>query len=1266
MTIIGEAFIAISPDGAGFQKKLESQLKGLGISNAGTAVGLGIAGGVAVGLAAIGLQFDKANKQIQQETGATGAQLKGLAGDVTTAFRNVPTSLGNAATAVDELYRRGVPLGPQLENLAQQELFLAKITKTDLGTAVEATTGLMQKFNVPVQDQSRELDVLFKAYQASGQGLSVLTGGLQSGGAVLQQFGFNLDQSASLLALLEKSSVNLQPALAGLRLAFGKITTEGGDPKKVLADLIEEFKSGKNPTQALSDAINLFGKRSGTELAVSLQKGKFNADALFKSITDGKGGIIATGLATETLGDQFKVLRNNIEANLAGLGTTVLHDVEGALADFAPPVEHLIGSIGNLLVVLAPAAQGLLIFLAPLKLAAPIIDDFATGLDLIVSGLSHVPGPILAVTAVIGLGVLAYSAYTDAAVSAVAASIAFDAVVEFSTGPIGLAIGAVTLLGAAYEVFTQNSRDVAKEAKAIGDSLFTASGSGGVFKTGISNATQGLQQFLATQESTGKLSKNVTEALSAAGSNVTDLAKAVTGGEAAWNKYRDAVVKAGADASPIKLVDGGQQFSTFAIGLTRSLNDQRDAFEKSSQKKLADLILTDQLSGAQERNIIATNTNKKGVIDYAGALNDANAALAVHVQKQNAVIAAATSTKDAEAKLATQLAAGSITSDDAKTKLEALGLQGPAVTDALAQITAKATGLQQAQDLLAQKTAPLTAGYAALAQQIALGTITEQDAETELHKMGFSITGAKTAFSSLSSEISTFVSNAVSQLPNAASVISDLASKTTTDKSKLQSDLAERSSLQKQAQDQAASSGASAARSLANSLNSINSKITLDQQRIADGAAKTNTALQSDLARRTVILQNAARSGGAASASLKDSIEKNDAAIAADQKKLAQDTDIATFTKNLITSAVQIATFQANLQKLVSEGFGNLAGVLADQGPKAAGALAAGFESNESKAKIANAAVVLGQQTTNRYSDFLKQNFPELSLASQQVGNQVGKGIGTGLTKELLKLFPQLRPLLVGIGESIASTVGNVLSEHDEDFARFGVDGATLITDNVRETLAAHRENIKGLFVDLGHDADTGVAKGITDKTIDVTKAINAMANGAIAAARKSFRSHSPSLEGVDIGADFAAGLAIGITNGTNSVVHAASDLAGRVVAATGVIFDTGAGGVPSQIANIGHRLEQTGQQTFEGKPFQPPPPPAVTQHPTLVASGLPLQGGVGTERLDALDQQRAAQSSAPPSTAGLFDGAQFVFGEKQDPLHIANDIWWAVRHGLA
>lgn len=1219
MTVVGEAFVTILPLSAGFAAELEAQLQAAGLagkaeaslgaagvaggkaitaevdkagalsasnlekqfSNAGVASGNSFAGKVknalaiagldsgpafaaaftvaaVAGLAAIGNQFANLNKQIENETGATGAALTSLAASATAAFRQVPVSLSTAGDAVDELRRRGVPLGDTLTQLATQELFLAKVSKTDLGSAVADTTAVLARFNVPLGDQSRQLDVLFKGYQQSGQSLGDLTSALQTGGLTLQAFGFNLDQSTSLLANLEKHGASLQPILAGLRLAFGKITTEGGDPAKVLANLVKEFTDGTPRAQALSDAVNLFGKRSGAELAQQMAAGNFSVKTLLDTITNGKDGIVATGLATLTLGDQFKLLSNNIETDLSGAGTVALQTLETTLKSLSAPVEDLIGNIGHLGIALAPVVVGLGGgFSVAAQTAGPALEVLSLSVGTTARGLRDLENP-LGLTA-LGLGAVALAA-TGALDALQAAAVgAREFTLAFAANPVVVAVAAIAAVGVVLDEFSHKVDPATAEAKSLSSALFDTASSTGVFKDGIESATQGVKDFLASAppSATG----NIAALLQVAGSSTDALATALGSGTAAWERYKGATIAA-ADATSAN-VKVGKDVAPIQSAIGPALDQQSRALLTTARSALTFAAASHGITGAQKDQITSQFALNSSNADAAGALDRLNGLLDKHLAKVAAVAQALPSTQQQEAALAKGLADGSISTDQATKSLTDLLGGADAAKVELKLLQSQAEDLNQAQDQLAARTAPTTAAYAKLADQLASGTITADDAATAFHGIGFSIAGAPAAVSALQSAVDSFVSSAVSKLPSVVSAINDVNTAITGDQSTLASDLKQRTDLASQLADTAVSTSTKSQQQLA----TVNLRISNDQQNLDVNNAKSTQKLATDQLKRNQIIQNAASAQGGASKSLLDSISKNNAAILADQKKLADDQSPDAFIKKLLGNAETIVNFTKNLNKLFTEGFQGLAGDLATQGPKVAGGLAEALASDPAKARVANAAADLNQTASTAFQTFLKNNAGPLTGLGAQQGGAIGKAISDGLTAELLKNFPFLKSLGVGVGTSVTEGATDAVTKGAPVVASAAAgalhlslgainlrDSGAAVGDAFANTAAGaiHRTLATANFATDGTNLSESLAEGflagIVDKTPEVLLGVDTFGGQIVEHMNKQFRAQSPSKVMFDLGQNVAQGLALGITDGTATVTAAGTTIAARFV----------------------------------------------------------------------------------------------------------------------
>jgi hypothetical protein len=707
VTVIGEAVVAIAPESGGFVSGLEKQLQAANFLGPGALIGSALVAGLVVSLAKIGEAFEASKVQIQRETGETGAALNATFNTVKDVMKTVPDSIGTVTTAVDELVRRGVPLGATFDKLAQQTLELAKITKSDLGATVQDTTQIMARFNVPLSQQPAMLDQIFKGYQASGKSLSEFTGSLASGAVFLQQFGFTLSSSTALIAALDKAGVNVSTTLAGLRKAFGVIAKEGGDPQTVLAGIVKEFSDGTPKAQAMADAMKLFGARSGAELATAIQSGKFSVDGLLKSITDGKGGILATADSTRTLGEQLDILKNQALVALEPLGTAVWTGIRDAFTQTVGPVTDLATAFGHLLVQLEPigVAVGVLVAVG-FKVLLDAISLVATGLAGLASFLSHFPAPVLIAAAAIAVMVKAFLALKElGSVVAVIDALRASTVAFALDSGIGVLVLGLVALGAVLKIFGSSESAVAKESKDLTAALFDTGNTAGIFANGITSAAQGLTKFLTDQDAKGKL-KDLDNALQGSGQSLGDVATAVTGSRAAFNAFtqtiadthgitawQEAVGKMSNAQLDAAIATGKANVADIEAGnrynsLTKAITDQYNALLLSTDQDLKGAATAGQLTQSQAAyaESLLHSTGALGGItaatNFANAAAEGNAAALVKQQ-----LAAATAS-GSMAQLKSEIIDGTFSTTNAADAAAKFGLDLDATKQIISDTTA--------------------------------------------------------------------------------------------------------------------------------------------------------------------------------------------------------------------------------------------------------------------------------------------------------------------------------------------------------------------------------------------------------------------------------------------------------------------------------------------------------------------------------------------------------------------------------------------------
>lgn len=378
---------------------------------------------VGIGTAAFAAanKVDEAMDSIRAATGATGARLQTLEKDFKAVAASVPSSLEDASKAIGDLNQRLGLTGAPLQELAKQELNLARLTKSDLGATIAGTTRVFEKFGVATADQGKTLDTLFKISQKTGTGIVDLTSNLTAGGAALHELGFGLTESAVLLAQFQKTGIDTGPVLAALKKGVVEFAKAGIDAPQALASIISSIQNAGSAAKANAIAIQFFGAKAGLELATAIKVGRLSIDEIVKSINDSHETINQAARETESFSEKWQLLKNRVVLALEPLGKELLNVFEHQvfpvltkaiqkLQDFAdgfaklePQTKSFILGLSGTIALLGPLAIGI----AGITAAISTLTKAGTFLFATPWGLA-----ILGISAAVASGVLVWEKYS--------------------------------------------------------------------------------------------------------------------------------------------------------------------------------------------------------------------------------------------------------------------------------------------------------------------------------------------------------------------------------------------------------------------------------------------------------------------------------------------------------------------------------------------------------------------------------------------------------------------------------------------------------------------------------------------------------------------------------------------------------------------------------------------------------------------------------------------------------------------------------------
>lgn len=326
------------------------------MSKIGPAIkGAMVLGGAAIGTAAAFAvksfnDIDEGLDAIRVGTGATGKEYEKLGAIFHSVNRRVVSSEQDVGQAIADVSTKMGLASDELDHMAQQQLELARITKTDLAANINETARVMGdwgdviRFNVnpALNDETEALDFLFRVSQKFGPTVAELSSLMVQFGAPLRQLGFGFEESATLLGKFQQEGVNTELVMGALRIALGRLAKEGIDAAempKVFRERLDEIKTSADP---VTKAMELFGAKAGPDMAAAIKEGRFELGNMVNDLVAGQETILAAAKATEDFGEKWTRISKGLKADAAAFITPALEELSqrlGVVGDAETDVE---------------------------------------------------------------------------------------------------------------------------------------------------------------------------------------------------------------------------------------------------------------------------------------------------------------------------------------------------------------------------------------------------------------------------------------------------------------------------------------------------------------------------------------------------------------------------------------------------------------------------------------------------------------------------------------------------------------------------------------------------------------------------------------------------------------------------------------------------------------------------------------------------------------------------------------------------------------
>lgn len=273
----------------------------------------------------LGVEFDGAVDTIRIGTGATGEALDALYADMKEVYKNVPTTMEDASSAIADYNTRLGLTGEPLQQLSQQAIQVCDMLGEDLSTTIEKSSKAFQQWEVNTNDMSNAMDYVFKVSQSTGTGFNDLMTNMQSYGAQLQEMGFGFDEAAVLIGQLDKAGVNATEVLGAMKKSVSALAAEGLSASEGMELYYDSIINAKSATEATAIASEIFGTRAASTMAAAIRDGSLSIVDLTTSLRASTETINGAATDTYDFAEQFQLLKQNAQIALEPIATEIFN-----------------------------------------------------------------------------------------------------------------------------------------------------------------------------------------------------------------------------------------------------------------------------------------------------------------------------------------------------------------------------------------------------------------------------------------------------------------------------------------------------------------------------------------------------------------------------------------------------------------------------------------------------------------------------------------------------------------------------------------------------------------------------------------------------------------------------------------------------------------------------------------------------------------------------------------------------------------------------
>jgi len=411
-----------------------AKISGAIIAASGVAIAAGL--GLAINSAA---NFEERMSGIAAVSGATGKELDKLRDKALQLGADTKFSATEAAGAIEELVKAGIPVADVLNGAADAAVNLAAAGEVDLATAATIAANALNAFNLSGQDMEHVADLIAGAANASAIDVNEFGQSLQQAGATANLVGLSFDDLAVAIAAMGNAGIkgsdagtslktflaNLQPVTEKQIALFkdlGLLTDDMGNaffdaqgkikPMRDIAQTLADALAGQTDQQKALTLETLFGSDAIRAAAVIANEGAAGFDELAASM----GKVSAEDVAEtrmDNLRGSIEQLKGSLETLAIRFGTPLLAAIRGVVdfitklankfAELDPNLQKVIGIIAAVVAALLIFGGTILLLVGWLGTVAAAV---GLGIGALLTIIAVTGGVVIAIVALIAAIVL--------------------------------------------------------------------------------------------------------------------------------------------------------------------------------------------------------------------------------------------------------------------------------------------------------------------------------------------------------------------------------------------------------------------------------------------------------------------------------------------------------------------------------------------------------------------------------------------------------------------------------------------------------------------------------------------------------------------------------------------------------------------------------------------------------------------------------------------------------------------------------------------